>query len=209
MTRHAYLVLSSRCWQTTVHNKLQVALFGLEILLFLRCGDIKSNPGPQSSEITTGSRRWTALSSRIQGPAYIMILQNWYSSLEDSKYAWYWAFKCVFEPIKYLRSVTNRWHQMALSRFRLRVCGLSNQKRWFLNDNQHESCPSCKCDYKDKYLLFKCPAYQDKRKQCHLLCHFSLAPEATLVNILLIWQNNIQASWIYSKGHYCIQWCRH
>ena len=99
--------------------------------------------------------------------------QDWHSDIESSdKYSWFFAFKNIFQTEKYLSFVTDKWHRISLTRFRLRVSGLKNCKRWFQNENLTNDvmCPSCRNATEDEVqFLFHCSAYTEKRKCSNIL----------------------------------------
>lgn len=106
-------------------------------------------------------------------------MQNWHAELENSdKYLWYHSFKSALEPEKYLSFVTNKWYRECYTRFRLRVCGLQNQRFWFVqNMNSDKLCQVCgKATEDELHFLFYCEAYSAMRQSCSFLIEIKHRP---------------------------------
>jgi hypothetical protein len=99
--------------------------------------------------------------------------QNWHAQVETAdKYSWYYSFKCMHEPERYLSFLPSKWCRTALLRFRLRTWGLMSCKRWFFTGQEpvNAACPMCDCLFEDEvHFLFHCPAYETKRRNTHCL----------------------------------------
>ena len=103
--------------------------------------------------------------------------QNWHSKIEENeKYTWFYSFKNIFQPEKYLSSLTNKWHRSIFVRFRNRTLGLNGHKRWYNDKTTDNIC--CFCSDRNKksvfledeeYFLFHCKAYDDLRSKCKVL----------------------------------------
>ena len=79
--------------------------------------------------------------------------------------------KC-FSGRKVFIVITEKWQHDNLIRFRLRVSGLRNCKRWFLKEESSEDtiCPSCENSVENEvHFLFLCTAYTDKRNECRVI----------------------------------------
>eukprot|EP00745_Piridium_sociabile_P026380 TRINITY_DN42111_c0_g1_i2.p1 TRINITY_DN42111_c0_g1~~TRINITY_DN42111_c0_g1_i2.p1 ORF type:complete len:263 (+),score=14.28 TRINITY_DN42111_c0_g1_i2:674-1462(+) len=103
--------------------------------------------------------------------------QNWHLDIESNpKYTWFFSFKDIFQPEKYLSNVANRWNRDALLKFRARVCGFKSNSQWFTSteNNDSASCPLCQQDAEDEvHFLFNCIAYSNIRAKYNLFTQFS------------------------------------
>ena len=113
--------------------------------------------------------------------------QNWHAKLNsDDKYEWYFSFKSVFEPEKYLMIVTNKWHRDMLARFRTRTLGLQANPKWFTENRAVHGCPTCgdSSVSEDEYhLLFDCKSYESIRND-YMLFRLPEALNSNLVSIV-------------------------
>ena len=116
--------------------------------------------------------------------------QQWHAHIiESEKYTWYSSFKDLLQPEKYLNLVTHRWYRAYLARLRIRVLGLSVNKRWYENDNLiYTICPLCKDGVEnDMHFLFVCREYNSLRSK------FSLFNKYTRNSKLEVLFNNEEA----------------
>ena len=99
--------------------------------------------------------------------------QNWHAKLEsEDKYSWFYSFKSILQPEKYLLIVTNKWHRDMLARFRTRTLGFRANLRWFdfqgASDNFCLFCPDKPVKEDEVHFLFHCKAYKHIREKCDL-----------------------------------------
>ena len=98
--------------------------------------------------------------------------QNWHSKIEESdKYSWFFSFKSVFQPERYLQTLTKKWYRDTLTRFRTRTLGLRANKVWFEQSINNRNCVLCldQTEIEDEnHFLFKCKAYEGIRNNSAL-----------------------------------------
>jgi exonuclease III len=98
--------------------------------------------------------------------------QNWHSKLaEDDRYTWYFSYKNIFQPEKYLHAISKKWHRDMLSRFRTRTLGLRVRKRWFDISTGNQNCLLCTEETfieNETHFMFLCKSYDALRHQSPL-----------------------------------------
>ena len=114
--------------------------------------------------------------------------QNWHSEIEsENKYRWFYSFKCIFEPEKYLLLITNKWLRDMLAKFRSRVRGLKNHKQWVVIREEGDlTCPMCGQASEDEgHFLSQCQAYVNSRMKYNIFesatTQFSMKHVSTLL----------------------------
>jgi hypothetical protein len=118
--------------------------------------------------------------------------QNWHSEIVyNDKYSWYYAFKDVFEPEKYLTLITNKQMRATLAKFRLRVHGLGTAKHWFNNLEEYPSCPLCGQNVDDEvHLIFQCQVFSDIRLKYSFFRMTHIQPTMNGIKALLATHND-------------------
>ena len=94
--------------------------------------------------------------------------QNWHSDMESKdKYRCFFSFKNVFQAERYFSIITDKWHRILFTRFRLRTLGFNANKRWFdCGTSTENPCPLCGHTVDDEsHFLFDCVAFSDVRKK--------------------------------------------
>ena len=123
--------------------------------------------------------------------------QNWHAKLEsEEKYSWFYSFKSILQPEKFLLIVTNKWHRDMLSRFRTRTMGFRANAKWFEHQNVSDNCCIlCKEEpvkEDEIHFMFHCKAYSHIRHKYSFFNNTNpnYSQDQNFVNVLKSENNN-------------------
>jgi hypothetical protein len=120
--------------------------------------------------------------------------QNWHSKMETGeKYSWFYSFKHILQPEKYLHVLTNKWYRKAMTRFRTRTLGLKANKIWFDLSMNNRNCMFCTDEsvIEDEiHFVFHCKAYDNLRNHS-IVFKTDIAKRLDLVSLLNTNDNEI------------------